>query len=122
MIADKVTEITLHLLVDTFNLAIRLRVSCRTHTQLCALDTLEQFFPEGAGENAIRVRNNGQGHPMQFIHIVQKCFSNRNGREWMVKRDEMIKLGELVNHHKNAVIMTRSWEPLNEVHCHHIPG
>lgn len=41
--------------------------------------------------------------------------------QWVVQWNKMPILGKLINHHKDAIVMSRRREAFDEIHCNHFP-
>ena len=80
MPTDKTAKEALHLLIDAFSLPVGLGMASRTHSKQYAR-FLEQLTPELACKNPSTIRNNREGHTMQFVDRVQKCISQSLSRK-----------------------------------------
>ena len=76
---------------------------------------LEQQTPKFACEDAITVRNDGQGNTVEPEDGIHEKTGNLSSRKGVLQRNEMSKLRELIDNHQNGVGKPQQWQALDEV-------
>lgn len=79
---DEALEERLQTLVDTFRLAIGLRVVRQAHQQH-GLGEAEEFTPEHTSEDAVTITDDGGGQSVQAIYVVEEGLCHLLSTEWV---------------------------------------
>jgi len=89
-------------LVDSFGLAIGLRVISSRHAQV-HFGQLEEFLLKLAREDAVSVRHNGLGQAVKLEDIGEEKLGHRTCSERMLQSKEVGILRKGVNHDEDAI-------------------
>lgn len=117
----KASQISFKTLVNSFCLAIRLRVIRRTHPQKGSRST-EKLLPESTSEHTVRIRYDRFRHTVEFVDIVHESSSYCGSRKRMRQGNKMGISRKLVDDHQDAIPIARFRKPFDEVKTNDLPG